>query len=180
MDSEDLDLDEFVKKYITGDSLRKLPKREFGKYMSDPAEELVKDIIEKKLKIKVFKAGEDSDGAGHFDLYTEDGYTIQVKFRSKDGVTPTSQQIYTHNWKQKLQYKVGDFHCIIFVICHKGKREPRDWFYCFVPAERIVAPNDPKLLRKDIPAVTLKQGLDWLKQLKENYAMYQQSISKKE
>ena len=44
-----MNLNELAKKYITGEILKKLPKREFGKYMADPAEEIVKEKIEKEL-----------------------------------------------------------------------------------------------------------------------------------
>ena len=43
-----MNLNELAKKYITGDVLQALPKREFGKYMSDPAEMIVKEEIEKE------------------------------------------------------------------------------------------------------------------------------------
>ena len=121
-----MNLDILAQKYITGDILRSLPKREFGKYMSQPAEYLVKEKLE-ELGLTVFSEGEGKAAAGHYDLYTDSNYRIQVKFRSVDGVTPVSKQIYLHNWRQKLQYNLKDFDCIIFVLCHKDQRDPSNW-----------------------------------------------------
>ena len=167
-----MNLNELAKKYITGEILKKLPKREFGKYMADPAEEIVKEKIEKELGIKVFKEGNDGNSAGHYDLYTDSDYRIQVKFRSVDGVTPTSRQIYVHNWRQKLNYNISDFDCIIFVLCYKNKRNPSDWIYCFVPTEKLVDEKDKSLILKDIPPTILEKGLNWkkefMKYLKKN------------
>ena len=159
-----MNLNELAKKYITGDVLMNLPKREFGKYMSDPAEMIVKEKIEKEFNINVFKDGEDGAAAGHYDLYTDNNFRIQVKFRSVDGVTPTSKQIYLHNWRQKLNYNISDFDCIIFVLCHKNKRQPSDWLYCFVPSKKIIDSKNKNLMLRDIPPSILQEGLDWKKQ----------------
>ena len=155
-----MNLDELAQKYITGDILRNLPKREFGKYMSTPAESLVQDELE-KLGFTVFNEGEGKASAGHYDLYTDKGYRIQVKFRSVVGVTPVSTQVYLHNWRQKLQYDLNDFDCIIFVLCHKDKREPRDWTYCFVPSQKLKDPKDNTKMLQNVPSKILKEGLDW-------------------
>ena len=159
-----MNLNELAKKYITGDVLQALPKREFGKYMSDPAEMIVKEEIEKEFNIKVYKDGDDSNSAGHYDLYTDSNFRIQVKFRSVNGTTPTSRQIYLHNWRQKLNYNISDFDCIIFVLCHNEKRQPSDWKFCFVPSEKVIDSKDKSLMLKDIPPHILKQGLDWKKE----------------
>lgn len=153
-------LDALAQKYITGNILRSLPKREFGKYMSHPAEALVKEELE-KLGVTVFSEGEGKASAGHYDLYTDSNYRIQVKFRSVDGVTPVSKQIYLHNWRQKLQYDLKDFECIIFVICHKDQREPSDWIWCFVKSEDLIDPEDSSKMLQNVPTSILKEGLDW-------------------
>ena len=167
-----MNLNELAEKYITGDILWKLPKREFGKYMSDPAEEIVKSKIESELGIEVKKDGNDGVSAGHFDLYTENNYRIQVKFRSVDGVTPVSRQIYTHNWRQKLKYDVNDFDCIVLVLCHNGNRNPSDWIYCFIPSEKIQDTENINLMLKDIPPEILKEGLDWKQELSKYYKQF--------
>ena len=70
--------------------LLSLPKREFGKMMAYPAEKFVQKKIQ-ELNIEVHEEGVGKSSAGHYDLYTDNNFRIQVKFRSVDGITPTSK-----------------------------------------------------------------------------------------
>ena len=162
-----IQLNELAKKYLTEEVLLNLPKREFGKMMAYPAEKLVQEKIQ-ELNIEVHEEGVGKNSAGHYDLYTDNNFRIQVKFRSVDGITPTSKRIYVHNWRQKLHYNINDFDCIIFVLCHKNKRQPADWNFIFVPSEKLIDTKNENLMLKDIPPSILEQGTNW----KEEFLKY--------
>jgi hypothetical protein len=83
----------------------------------------------------------------------------QIKFRHQTAKTPFGGQLYTHNWRQVNQYKIGNFDCIIFVIYHKNDRE--DWSICFIPTYKCIDPNNPLYVLKNIPPKLLKEGAEW-------------------
>lgn len=151
-------LDDLVQEFITRDFLWSLPDKEFGIIMSPIAERYVANLFNSEFgtKFKIINGR-------HYDLVDPNMIRHQVKFRKAKGRTPYSQQLYTHNWRQKLQYGAKDFDIMTFVICHKNKREPKDWCLSTIPAYKCIDPNNRKKLLKNIPAKLLKWGQDWKK-----------------
>lgn len=159
-----LTLDE-ISNWIDGDYLRQLGPREFGKAMAHPAERYVSKRIREDLDIACNRA----DDSKPYDIIAQArANRIQVKFRQVNGVTPFSRQVYTHNWRQRLHlaggYRIQDFDMIVLVLCHKGKKEPKDWLLCCLPSALVEDPNAKGFVYQDIPPHILQQGKDWQSQ----------------